>query len=297
MPARWPRLVVLACVAALLIGDVAAFRVVSNRARPVALSKVVARFRAKAAASVSVADGDAPLTAAAQPVVAPAAAAPQALAARATDVPKVVAPALKALAAPTAGVYVYATSGHEDTDALGGVHHDYPDRTTITITSTACGVDMRWDALEQRWDQWSLCMAGQQVLTTAEVMKHAFYGVDDQRTYSCTGATLRPTPAIGTPVTGRCMGSGDTSLWSGHVVGPETITVAGQAVPALHVSMEERVSGDTTGLRRSDNWFALDSALLLKRTATVDGTSGSPVGRVHYTETVTMLLTSLTPNQ
>ena len=94
-----------------------------------------------------------------------------------------------------------------------------------------------------------------------------------------------------------CAGSGDTALWSGHVVGPETVTVAGQAIPALHVAMQEHVTGDTTGTRRSDNWFALDSGLLLERIASVVGDSSTAVGRAHYTETVTLDLLSLTPQQ
>jgi hypothetical protein len=86
-------------------------------------------------------------------------------------------------------------------------------------------------------------------------------------------------------------------VWSGQVVGSDTITIAGVAVPAIHVIVEETVSGATSGVRRSDNWFAADSALLLRRVASVEGDSSTAAGRVHYSERVTLQLTSLTPVQ
>ncbi len=293
------RVAIAAAVLSLVAGNVLAFRSVTNRARPVPIRTVIARFRSHAAIDSPVAAAASGATST-QPIVAaqPAPAA-QSATTLGSGLPSAQAPAtVGSLSAPTPGVYVYVTSGHEDADAFGGVHHAYPDQTTITVTPAPCGLTMRWDALQQRWDEWTACVTGRQFLVRGERMKHSFYGINDERDYGCSAAGFRPGgEAAGTPVGGHCSGSGDESAWSGQVIGPDTVMVGGQAVPAIHVLIQEQVTGDTDGIRRSDNWFALDSALLLKRVASVDGTSGSPVGRVHYTETVTLHLTSLTPSR
>jgi hypothetical protein len=288
----------------LLVADVLAFRSVVNRPRPVAMSTVIARYRDKVS----------PAAAAAPSVVASAPATPAPGTAVTAAVPGVrvtpmhtttgtgaavgTAAPIATLVAPASGVYVYNTSGHEETDAVGGAGHAYPAQTTITVTPSPCGYTMRWDAIEQRWDEWGACVSGRQVLVQSERMKHAFYGVNDTRQYACTGATFRPaSDAAGTPVAGRCAGSGDNAAWSGQVAGHDTIMVAGAAVKTVHVVIEERVTGDTNGMRHSDNWFAEDSALLVRRVATVEGDSQTAAGKAHYTESVTLELTSLTPAQ
>lgn len=53
------------------------------------------------------------------------------------------------------GVYVYATIGSEETDALTGVIHRYPRRSTITITSADCGASLLWRVLAGRSTEWT----------------------------------------------------------------------------------------------------------------------------------------------
>jgi hypothetical protein len=293
---RRARLAIGVIVVALVIGDGLALRSVLNRARPVPITQVLARYRSHTQ----------PSSAAPETTVAPVAAASTAPTAAPTTATRVahsappVAPAAgeTALSAPAPGVYVYATSGHEDTDAAGGVHHAYPDQTTITVTPQGCGFTMRWDALQQRWDEWTACVAGRQLQVQVERMKHAFYGINDERAYSCTDARLRPgAEAAGTPVGGRCDGSNDVGYWSGQVVGHESVMIGGVAVPAIHVVVNEHMTGGTVGDRHSDNWFAENSALLLKRVSMVTGESETSVGKVHYREQVSMVLLSLTPQQ
>lgn len=193
-------------------------------------------------------------------------------------------------------MYSYRTVGREETDAAGGVSHTYPDTTTVTVTTSPCGFTLRWDGLEQRWDSWTLCAAGRQLYVTKEVFKHSFYGVSDQHTYNCDHAFLRPGgEAAGTPVTGHCTGSTDNATWSGRVVGVEQAQVAGATVPALHVHAVEHLTGKTDGDRTWDDWWALDSDLLLRRHWSVVGDSATVFGGAHYTESVTLDLISSTP--
>ena len=55
------------------------------------------------------------------------------------------------------GVYVYATDGSEQTDALGGVTHRYPRTSTVTVSGGPCGVRLRWDVLRGRSTTWTVC--------------------------------------------------------------------------------------------------------------------------------------------
>jgi len=281
---RSARVSIAAVIVALLAADLLAFRSVANRARPVALQDVIARYRRTTAPAA--ADRGRPLVTAAPlpdattvPTVAPPpSTASAALRGTSTTGHAVVAATGPLpLTAPAPGVYIYDTSGHEETNVAGGAHHAYPAQTTITVTASPCGFSMRWDALEQRWDDWTTCVVGRQLVVQTEAMKHAFYGVSDQRTYTCSGTMFRPGPEVaGTPIGGQCTGSGDTGKWSGQVVGRETLMIAGRAVQAVHVAVVEHVSGDTNGTRQSDNWFDEQSGLLLKRVASV-----VEIGRAH----------------
>src|SRR5688572_23871693 len=55
------------------------------------------------------------------------------------------------------GVYVYATDGYEETDALSGQRHDYPAQTTMTVSKQGCGYRWRWQPLKERWEESDGC--------------------------------------------------------------------------------------------------------------------------------------------
>lgn len=84
---------------------------------------------------------------------------------------------------------VYATTGFEEIDALGGARHEYPARTTITVLRQPSGcVVYRWRPLEERLYAWELC-AGELRRYKEE---HEFFGNADRRTYRCEpGSSLR----------------------------------------------------------------------------------------------------------
>jgi hypothetical protein len=193
-------------------------------------------------------------------------------------------------------VYRYRTVGREDTNAVGGAGHSYPDVTTLTVTADPCGFTMRWDGLEQRWDSWTVCVTHRELHVVSETFKHSFFGVSDQRTYACTRAQLRPGPeASGTRIGGRCEGAGDTAVWTGQVVGVDELRIDGALVPALHTRIVEHLSGNTDGDRSWDDWWMIDTGLLLRRRWSVVGDSSTVFGGAHYTETVALDLLSQTP--
>jgi hypothetical protein len=184
------------------------------------------------------------------------------------------------------GVYVYTTSGSDGTDALDGSEHEYPARTTVTVTTVEEGcLSLRWDALEQRWDEEVLCPESDGGLSLASgTVYHSFFSQDERREYECDGAVH--VPAAGEPgaeLEWTCdspgsLRSGESHVdGRGEVVGVETVTVAGVDRPALRVRYETAISGETTGEATIERWYALDRPPLVLREVKHEETSSSTV--------------------
>ncbi|GAC1479870.1 MAG: hypothetical protein NVS1B12_17490 [Acidimicrobiales bacterium] len=304
-----------ACVAvavAVLVGDILALGSITNRAVPVSLPTIVERYRQRSASSgINAASAlpaaetpSAPLAASAAgagpaPPAQPSAPTPASAVVTALTAHRPGARDAAPIAGPPPGVYVYATSGHEDVSVAGGARHDYPAQTTITVTATPCGRDLRWDALAQRWDVLATCMSGSQVDLATYTTHHEFFSVRDERTYSCPpGTAIRPaTTTPGASGHGQCSTAGATSTVESSVRGVDNIVVGTVAVPALHVHIVQILTGQTSGTRTTDAWFALSNDLLVRSDTTVNGRSKTPIGESNYFEVANLTLTSLTPQR
>ncbi len=199
---------------------------------------------------------------------------------------------------PDPGVYVYDTVGDEHVDALGGATHGYPERTTMTITTTDCGYRVRWDVFQERFDELDLCLTADGESIAASRQHREFFGITNDRTYRCDeSTTIRAEPSV----------SGDvrsTTCWAGEasagmrvtVIGPDTITVGGQPVDALKVRLESELAGDVRGQSLLDYWID-DTGLVLRRESKVTTDADSPLGVTKYDETYTVQLVSLVPER
>lgn len=298
---RRRRVVALGVAVAVLIAF-GGFYVIGKRATPVTVGQAVQRYRAGSlSGTTSTTAGAASRTSSS---VAAASTSHQALVAGAsskrssTPGRHVAAPIAPVVPGP--GVYVYDTKGSEHVSALGGASHTYPSQTTITVTKTPCGDDLRWDALQQRWDKLVACADGRAIHIAEIVTYHEFFKQADLKDYRCDGATLfKPnSDNAGTTLSGNCAGSGASITWKGHVVGTEDVAVAGQrTVRAVHVRMDEVLTGDTHGTRHTDTWYAVDNNLLVRREAYTDVDSKSSFGYTHYNETLSLKIASLTPKR
>jgi len=192
------------------------------------------------------------------------------------------------------GVYVYMTSGYEKTDALTGVTHRYPKRSTITITATDCGVSLLWRVLKGRTTEWIYCVTpgGWELVSQDE--RHTFFGRTEPTTYLCAGMQIRP---AGTKWSVACTTDSSEERGVGSVVGRESIRVGGQTVSAEHIRRTSTFSGEIRGSSRHDLWFDSGSGVPVRIVMVSRTTNDSPVGDVHYEENVTLLLTSLTPRR
>jgi hypothetical protein len=189
------------------------------------------------------------------------------------------------------GLYVYETTGHETTDALGGGRHDYPAETYLTIVPGGCGTLVRWQALAERWTEWEICDDG--TLAGWESY-HEWFGVGNLDDWTCPA----PPPVIGEPGESWpaiCAEEGRTQSMRFDVVGLETLVVGGEEVETLHVRQTDASTGDTDGEGTADVWILPGTLLVVQRVAGSVSVTESRIGPVRYAEEYRLKLTSMTP--
>jgi hypothetical protein len=195
------------------------------------------------------------------------------------------------------GLYTYATTGFESTDALAGSRHDYPATTYLTIQPGGCGELVRWQGLEQRYEEFDFCPDG-----TMSGFKsfHEWFRVPNTDVWVC------PQPAAtqgepGATWTAECTRAGGEETGEAaktlayEVVGFENVTVEGQAVETLHVRIRGVERGATRGTSLSEMWFLPGTNLPVHWVEQRDSISDSRIGEVGYSEHFEATLTSLRP--
>jgi hypothetical protein len=200
--------------------------------------------------------------------------------------------------APEPGIYVYRTRGQETTHAFGTRRHRYPSRTTIAVSASGCGIRMRWDALETRWDALHACPragGGWRLLATSE--EHEFFGHRDRRTYRCTpGSVERPVAtAPGTRWADRCGIEGTATAEEDLVLGRRTLTVGGARVATLLIRTTSHVTGETRGTGTTLTWILPRTGLVVRRLVANASTTDTLAGDVAYAERYELALTSPRP--
>ena len=188
------------------------------------------------------------------------------------------------------GVYTYRTVGGESIDALGGAHHRYPARTTISVVEVSCGLQLRWDVLAGRRTTWTLCRESGRVSLQRLDHVHAFFGHGDHTVYVCSP------PAAGGAF--GCRSARGTVAGTETVVGPAAVEVGGVSVPAVHARISGSVGGDSHGTETFDWWLARATGLPLRLVLASRTSRKEPlVGDTHYREDATLQLVSTTPQR
>jgi hypothetical protein len=196
------------------------------------------------------------------------------------------------------GVYVYATTGYEKTDALTGVTHTYPARSTITVAAADCGVSLTWRVLKGRSTEWILCVTGDGWELRSQDERHTFFGRTETTTYTCenTPIWLR-TKRVGTEWPVSCSTGDADEAGVAQVVAGSVLRVGDTLVPVRHVRKTTTFTGAIRGSARYEFWFHTrlgvpGRVVMISRT-----TNGSPVGDVHYEEDVRLTLLSVRPRR
>lgn len=197
---------------------------------------------------------------------------------------------------PEPGVYSYTTSGRDGVDALGGAEHVYPELTTMTVTPASCGVSQSWVAAVERSDETLTCAVDGGVETVAFTAFHRFFGADDREGYLCAGDPRPIGAEPGTTWTTTCARDGETAVWSGEILEPAELSIAGESVDVDHVVVTID-NGDPNDSQRTESWYRAGTDLVVRRVVDNATVEGSPIGDVHYTEHYEIELTGLTPSR
>ncbi|HEY7044475.1 MAG TPA: hypothetical protein VH419_12465 [Nocardioidaceae bacterium] len=202
------------------------------------------------------------------------------------------------VARPETGVYVYTTTGFDSVDALTGARHNFPATTTVTISAAGCGVDVRWNTVRERWDEWQWCPQGRGIETVAYRSFHQFFGVSSGTNYQCAGDPLPLAGRPGSTWTIVCrQGDSDTSRFIGHLIGRQPVKVGTTSVNALRIRYDVAVSGVSAGTKFIDRWIRPEDGLVLREDSGTDTVQSTALGKVHYRERYTIVLQSLVPRR
>jgi hypothetical protein len=197
---------------------------------------------------------------------------------------------------PAPGVYRYRTTGEESIDVLGGAHHTYPAQSTITVTPDGCGVQLRWDVLQERRDEWRLCVTPAGLVEPWALQYHEFFKQPDAEALVCPATTLLlpSTPKTGGGWNVHCTLAGDAEPQRFEVLGSAVLQVGTVSVPTTHVRQSVNYDGSLYEHTINDWWLAADG-LPVRGVETKSSASPSPIGNVIYKEHYEIDLESLTP--
>jgi len=196
------------------------------------------------------------------------------------------------------GLYEYATTGYETTDALGGSRHDYPGRTYLTIQPGGCGTLVRWEALQQRWDEWDYCPDGR---LAGRRNYHEWFTIGNLEVWACS-PPIPGSGEVGEAWTGACTRAVGTNVEAGadntryEVVGYETLIVGGEEVETLHLRTTAAGTGGSESADTTDVWVLPGTRLIVRQAAVGSSVSQSRIGPVHYYEEYEIALVSLYPS-
>lgn len=187
------------------------------------------------------------------------------------------------------GVYVYRTDGYEKTDALTGVTHRYPARSTIAVAAVDCGIRLTWRALEGRSTAWTYCVTDDGWRLRTQDERHTFFGSTQATTYACDDVLIRPSDPRPASWSLRCttrdaVETGRVRLFDGPA-------------DARRIRKTSTFSGAIRGSARHDLVFDERRGLLVRIAMATATTTASPIGDVGYEEDVTLTLVSSVPRR
>ena len=196
------------------------------------------------------------------------------------------------------GVYVYATRGYEHTDALNGVTHRYPTRSTIAVRARGCGTTLTWRVLQGRSTTWTYCTTPSGWVLHSQDERHTFFGHTERTTYVCEDTLIRPTTtAVGDTWSVSCA-TGDTLEKGGAtLVAATMLSIGGAHVAARDIRKTTTFTGSIRGTSRYDFWFGDRTGVPVRIVMVSHTTNGSPIGDVHYSEVVALRLLALEPRR
>lgn len=197
------------------------------------------------------------------------------------------------------GVYRYATRGAESAQSpVLDTTHDYDGVSTIVISAGRCGVVERWQVLAGRWTMGESCPGPRGDRFTAATEFHEFFGFAQEDLFRCRGISMPPRQLqrVGARYSSSCESEDSLVSNASRVLGFETLAVAGEPFPAIHIETRSELEGEFTGTSRREEWRRRSDGLLLRRTVSSSTDTGAG-GGTHYTEQYTIDLLNPEPRR
>ncbi|MEA2685218.1 MAG: hypothetical protein QOE93_413, partial [Actinomycetota bacterium] len=172
---------------------------------------------------------------------------------------------------------------------------DYPPVTHRIVTRHGCGIREEQFFLVQHLEYYDRC-DGRLVAYGTDI---AFWWTHGTQDFACTGgsfdgAALNP----GERVDWECHDEDTRAAQTTEYLADEQVEVDGRSLAARHTRWTTLFSGATKGTAVVDDWFALDTGLVLRETRTIGLRVGSPfVGDLSYIDVSEYVLLSTTPDR
>jgi hypothetical protein len=206
-------------------------------------------------------------------------------------------PAQATVVKPSPGVYVYDTEGYETVEAATSGRHDYPDQTTIVVRHAGCGWTVRWQPLQERWDETNLCAEPSATSAVDFRTYHEFFKKSQEQYFTCPPGShvSRFGQPQGATWSWGCSSGGNGFEATSTYVGMEPVTVGGTTVQAARFRFDAVMTGANRGKQTQERWVDPATGLELRMTNDIDAEADSPFGTVKYREVYRLDLTSLRP--
>ena len=282
-----------AALAVLLIGGIGGIWYLSRGPEALTAERALEEFRSEGASRPAATATPAPVQR--NESSAAKAAAPKAGPATA---PQGNAPGSTGYAPIVEGVYVFATKGYEETDALSGQRHDYPEETVITIRNGGCGWISRWEPLRERWEETEACEKPGATSMGRYTMYHEFFQRGVREDFACPGSVIqKPSPRPGETWDFTCKSDRSQVALKVTVVGYEDMNVGGRVVRAVHYRYDAKVSGANHGTMVQERWLSNSPRAMVRMTQQADLRVATPFGDANYKESYRIDLKSLEPRR
>jgi len=198
---------------------------------------------------------------------------------------------------PPTGVYQYRTSGGEQL-SIAGISRSFPATSEMIVTESGCAT-MKWEPLVQHMEGMVECPQRDGALDIRSAISYEeIAGTQTTSVIHCPARMyfVPPDWFVGERWQSTCHSAGENVVFSGQVIGPASVDVGGNEVPALHVRLTLSFSGSESGTNPNDYWLSLQDGLVLRQRETVDvSQKAGPLGSVRYTEQMAITLTSVAP--
>jgi len=198
---------------------------------------------------------------------------------------------------PPTGVYQYRTSGGEQL-SIAGISRSFPATSEMIVTEAGCAT-MKWEPLVQHMEGLVECPQRDGALEIRSALSYEeIAGTQTTSVIHCPPRMYFVPPHwfVGERWQSTCHSAGENVVFSGRVMGPSSVDVGGNEVPALHVRLTLFFSGAESGTNPNDYWLSLQNGLVLRQRETVDvSQKAGPLGSVRYTEQMAITLASVAP--